>query len=223
MTAASQRAQPISLTAHYLAPGQPGPVETRTEIVKAGRTFTTVAASLHSEDRRLLHLLGTFGEPIDQPEPRHVIGAPPTLPDPDACAPMMAPPEGSDAPALRHRIDVRLHPDDAPRLDGPRSGDAVIRGYFRLHDDEPMDTFAVLLAADAFPPTVFNLDLAPGWVPTVELTAHLRAVPVPGWLRCRFATRFMANGLLEEDAEIWDESGQLVAQARQLALIPRAW
>jgi acyl-CoA thioesterase len=44
---------------------------------------------------------------------------------------------------------------------------------------------------------------------------------VEGWLRCRFTTRFVTGGYLEEDGEVWDEAGRLVAQSRQLALLPR--
>ena len=48
-----------------------------------------------------------------------------------------------------------------------------------------------------------------------------RKLPAPGPLRCRFRNRFMQRGLFEEDGEMWDSSGALVAQSRQLALIPR--
>ena len=71
---------------------------------------------------------------------------------------------------------------------------------------EPMDVFGLLLASDAFPPTIFNARLPVAWTPTVELTVHIRAVPEPGWLRCRFSTRFISGGMLEEDGEIWDPS-----------------
>ena len=36
---------------------------------------------------------------------------------------------------------------------------------------------------------------------------------------CRATTRFVSNGYHEEDFEIWDSAGTLVAQSRQLALI----
>ena len=74
---------------------------------------------------------------------------------------------------------------------------------------------------DAFPPTIFNTTIPVAWVPTVELTAHVRARPAPGWLRCSFRTRFVTGGFLEEDGEVWDAGGTLVAQSRQLALVPR--
>ena len=61
-----------------------------------------------------------------------------------------------------------------------------------------------------------------GWAPTLELSAHVRARPTPGWLRVRVSTRNLAGGLLEEDAEVWDSSDRLVAQSRQLARVPRS-
>src|SRR5450759_3720952 len=56
-----------------------------------------------------------------------------------------------------------------------------------------------------------------GWVPTLEMTVHVRAVPTAGWLRVTAHTRNLAGGYLEEDAEVWDSADRLVAQSRQLA------
>ena len=94
-------------------------------------------------------------------------------------------------------------------------------GWFRLADAEPIDVLGLLVAVDAFPPTIFRSGLPVAWTPTLELTAHIRARPEAGWLRCAFATRFITGGFLEEDGEVWDETGRLVAQSRQLALLPR--
>src|SRR6188508_2728146 len=45
----SGRPDPISVTAHYLAPGRPGPVQIDAEVVKSGRRFTTVSGRLHRD------------------------------------------------------------------------------------------------------------------------------------------------------------------------------
>jgi hypothetical protein len=51
---------------------------------------------------------------------------------------------------------------------------------------------------------------------------HVRARPAPGWLACRVLTRHVIGGYHEEDFEVWDSRGTLVAQSRQLALLPSA-
>jgi hypothetical protein len=76
------------------------------------------------------------------------------------------------------------------------------------------------MVVDALPPVTFDLGM-PGWAPTLELTAHVRARPAPGWLKVRHATRNLAGGMFEEDCEVWDSTGRLVAQSRQLARQPR--
>ena len=119
------------------------------------------------------------------------------------------------------QFDERIHPEDAGAFQGAPTGVARVRGWFRLLDGEPLDPFTLLLVADAFPPAIFNLDIPMGWTPTLEMTTHIRANPTTEWLRCQFTTRFITGGLLEEDGEIWDQAGRLVALSRQLALVAR--
>ena len=116
---------------------------------------------------------------------------------------------------------VALHPEDAAALSGARTGIARLRGWFRLLEEEAADSLSTVLACDAFPPAVFNTNLPLKWTPTLDLSIHIRDGQPRGWLKCQFRTRFVTGGLLEEDSEIWDEYGNLVAQSRQLALLPR--
>ena len=222
MAAAAARPHPISVTAHYLAPGRPGPVTIDPQIVKAGRQLTAVRATLEASGKALIELLGSFGDIGAIQGPERVDARPPDIPSPDDCLGVRHDPRAGFPPALMDRIDLRLHPDDARFVQGAPSGDPLIRGWLRLLDDEPVDAFGLLLATDAFPPTIFNANLPVAWTPTVELTAHVRAIPEPGWLRCRFSTRFISGGMMEEDGEVWDSTGRLVAQSRQLALTPKA-
>jgi acyl-coenzyme A thioesterase PaaI-like protein len=216
---AAGRPDPIALTAHFLRPGKPGAVSIETEVARSGRRFATVTGSLFDgEGRAIVRLLGTFGELVAAEGPERVEAAPPELPLPDACA---ATPPAEAVSAFRERVELRLHPEDAGYADGAPSGEPRVRGWFRLPADESIDSIALLLGVDSFPPTIFNAKLPVGWVPTLELTTHLRARPAPGWLRCAFTTRFVTGGFLEEDGELWDETGRLVAQSRQLALVPR--
>lgn len=212
---------PVSLTAHFIRPVSPGPVEVSVETVKTGRTFSTLSARFTAEQESMT-LLGSFAEPGTLgDETLYVAAGPPEMPPPEMCPRALPAVDAPLPPPLMAQFEERLHPDDAGPVEGRPSGGAVMRGWLRLHDDEPVDTFALFLVADAFPPAVFNARLPLAWTPTLEMTTHIRAMPTPGWLRARFATRFVGGGLLEEDGEIWDETGRLVALSRQLALVPR--
>ncbi len=222
----ADRPDPVSLTAHYLAPGRPGPAIVHGDVVKAGKRFTTVAGSLdgvgaNGELRTIIRLLGTFGDLASDASSDFVAmnGAPLELPPWEECVARDS--SGPVAVAMMDHLLVRLHPDHAGWLRGDKIGVAEMAGWFGFADGRPLDTLALLLVADALPPAVFNIDLPPGWVPTVELTVHVRAAPAPGPVRCVFRTRFVHGGMFEEDGEVWDSTGTLVALSRQLALLPR--
>jgi hypothetical protein len=146
---------------------------------------------------------------------------PPDLPPVEECVEArFAPADVRRAAPLLERFGTRLDPAYVGWATGSPSGTGLIQGWFRLVDDRPLDPIALLLVVDALPPVTFDLGL-PGWAPTLELTAHVRARPAPGWARVRHATRTIAGGCFEEDCEVWDAEGHLVAQSRQLALLPR--
>lgn len=210
---------PVSVTGHYLAPGRPGPASIRTQIVKRGTTFSTGIAVLAQQDRPVVSVMASLGSIVQEPHILLQDAQPPSLPDPGAVPRFHNPQAGT--PAFMGRIDLRLHPDDLGFTTGAPSGQARMRGYWRLVD-EPMDALALILAADSLPPTTFNSGLPIAWTPTLELTVHLRALPAPGFLRLDYRTRFISHGRLEVDGLIWDSADQLVAQSRQLALLPKA-
>lgn len=218
MLAASGRETPLSITAHYLRPGRPGPAHVDTEVVKTGKSFTTVRGQLVGEAGEILTLLGTFGSHTPD-APQHTDGTPPELPSFAACQPM---PKGDMPMGFGDRVDIRFAPGET-FLTGEKSQHAVLDGWFAFAGggDAAIDPLGLLVAADSFPPVAFRLDLPMGWVPTLELTVHVRAQAAAGPLRCRFSTRYVCGGFLEEDGEVWDCEGRLVAQSRQLALLPR--
>ena len=154
--------------------------------MKQGRTLTTVTASMEAGGRRLVQALGAFGDLSTSSGPGLVEAAPPVLPPPDQRVVVAT---DTFPPPFMGRVDLRLHPEDAGFSDGTPSGRPRVRGWFRLRDGEPVDTVALVLAVDAFPPTVFNARLPVAWTPTVELTADVRARPSPGRLSCASTTR----------------------------------
>jgi hypothetical protein len=213
------RRPPLTITAHYLAPAPAGPCSVDVALVRAGRRTATATASLRQAGREVIRVLGTFAEQSDD-GPVFVAGAPPPLPPYEECVEPAQPHEGP-RPALNERLAVRLRPGDDGFREGRPTGTAEIAGWFAFADERPIDPIGLLLVADAFAPAVFNTELPVAWVPTLELTVHVRGVPAPGPLRCVFRSRFVHGGLLEEDGEVWDAGDRLVAQSRQLALTPR--
>jgi hypothetical protein len=214
---------PLTVTAHFLAPAPTGPCTVDVEIVRDGRRLATANATLWQDDRPVMRVLGTFGHQRTSDHgdgPTIVTGAPPDLPPRDNCVVPRGPTDDF-APVLFDRLAVRLRPGDEGFRLGTPTGRAEIAGWFAFSDNQPIDAVALLFVADAFPPPVFNTTLPVGWVPTLELTVHVRGVPSPGPLRCIYRSRFIQGGLLEEDAEMWDSRDTLVAQSRQLALTPR--
>jgi acyl-coenzyme A thioesterase PaaI-like protein len=215
---------PLTLTAHYLAPGQPGPCTIDVDAIRVGRRMATASAKLEAQGRQVMALLGTFGDqpPAEAVAPPVVNAEPVDLPPIEECLPGGPPVVEPDTSGFGDRIRSVYHPDDVGFQMGSPTGKALVRGYFEFADHHRIDELGLLVAVDAFAPVSFNRPEFPiSWAPTVELTVHIRGVPVPGPLRCSFSSRFLQHGMFEEDGEVWDADGNLVALSRQLALIPR--
>ena len=119
-------------------------------------------------------------------------------------------------PDILDHLDVRLDPATAGSFMGRPSGRLEMRGWVGFHDGRPPDPLALLQAVDALPPTSFELGVA-AWAPTVELTVYVRGLPAPGRLLCAARGQLWRDGWFDEEVEVWDANGRLVAQSRQLA------
>ena len=217
----SGRPDPISVSAHYLAPGPAGPVTVEAAAVKTGRQLVTMTGSMRQGERELMRLLGSFGDVAAMSGGyQHTTLVAPELAPRERCI-QHSSARAQVTVALADRLHIWLRPEQAPFLPGPKSNIAVIEGWAQFADGRAFDTLSLLLVADGFPPPVFHLDMPSGWVPTIELTVHVRGIPAPGPVRCRFHSEIVQNGFLQEDGLVWDSDGQLVAQSRQLALLPR--
>ncbi|MDX2810963.1 thioesterase family protein [Streptomyces sp. PA03-5A] len=212
---------PFSISAYYLSTSRPGPVTARTQTLRRGRTVSTGMVSLEQEGEERLRAVATYGDlnGHDHAGDVRTSATPPQMPPPEKCVGTdVAPPEFLKISPMLERIELRLDPDTAGWAVGAPSGRGMVQGWLRMPDGREPDPLMLLLAVDSLPPVSFDLGV-PGWAPTLELTAHVRATPEPGWLRLKHSTRNFADGYMEEDAEVWDSSGRLVAQSRQLARV----
>lgn len=228
---AAARALPVAISCHYLGPINDADVVINTQVVKSGKSFATVHVTMWAGERVIVTAIVTCGNELPGGTLHHSTHVAPDLPSFESCVPRApstsatvetthrddAPP----MPGLMSNIDVRLHPSDTGFATGIPSGHARVRGWCAFRDARPVDALALTLFCDAFPPAMFNLAGAPGWVPTVQLSWYLRGLPDGAPVRGEFVTTQIANGMFEEDGTLWTESGMLLAQSRQLALLPR--
>ena len=220
LAAELDRPDPLTVTAHFLDACGPGPVEISTEVLRTGRHATGRAVLAQADDepgRARLTVTATFGDLGDADGPTRVDAEPPELPPLEECVDPAA--AEVELPPIVRRFDLRLDPSCVGWAVGRPSGVGRMAGWLRFGDGHPIDTMALPLLADALPPPALNLIPEVAWVPTLELTTHVRARPAPGWLRTVFRTRYLVDGYLEEDGELWDAEGRLVALSRQLALV----
>jgi hypothetical protein len=206
---------PLTSTGHFLSPAEPGPAEIKVAVIKEGRSLSTAQAVLTQNGRDRVVILATFGELADEGVTRTAESAPVHGDD-------LISSVGRPVPfPIVERFVIEMPPAQSRAAAGQpddTEGPAEFVGRIRFADGMPASPLAIPLLVDAFPPTVYRLGLI-GWTPTLELTAHTRGRPVPGPLTLRVRSRYLINGLLEEDGELWDQTGALVGESRQLAKI----
>ena len=211
---------PVVVSGFFLRPGTPGPAEIRTEVIQAGRTTGFGQASLYRDGKQVLRATAAYTD-LDAAAARdsrsYAGGQPPDQPPPEECQVLrrvIVPPI-----TLVDRIEYRVAELPSWVTRTPPSGNPVYEGWMRFVDGREPDLLSLPMFVDAVAPA--GLELGLRRMTTVELTVHLRARPAPGWLAFRTLTRYLEGGYFEEDAEIWDSAGRLVAQSRQLALVLR--
>jgi acyl-CoA thioesterase len=209
----SGTAHPLAISAHYLRAPSAGPAEVRTEAIRSGRRVSTARATLWQDGKPCIDALVTSGELTADATIEWDSAPAPAMPAPEECVPSANPHFSVE---LLEQIELQVDPATAPFPQA--SGEPSVRFWFRLRDGADPDVLSVLLAADSGPPTVFNLGRY-GWAPTVELTTLVRGLPAPGWLLVDTRAKLLAGGWFDEEAAVWDSTGRLVAQARQLALV----
>ena len=202
---------PRSITLHYLRPPVAGPCEVTVAVEREGRGLTTVTARLVQEGRPCIVAIAALGFPREGPA------------FDDHPAPDVQPPEelrraaGVPGIPIRERFDTRQAIGTPPFELGDQ---AVVGGWIRTVDDDPIDEVLLVALTDAWPPAVFSRMEVPLGVPTIDLTVHFRQTPPdePGWALVRFSSTIAADGYVEEDGEVWSHDGRLLAQSRQLAV-----
>ncbi len=218
----SPHAHPVALAASYLRAPAPGPAALTVVPGTAGRTLAHSLVTLADAAGPALTVQATTATLGD--DPSEYSQPMPDVPGPEECFSVAEhrdlAPGGVQVPGLSLRVDTRLDPATAGWAFGQPSGEPVLRAWMRFIDGREPDPLALLTFADALPPTSFAMGNL-GWAPTVQLQVLVRALPAPGWCLVEARASEVAGGWVDEDYRIWDSTGRLVAQSRQLARAPR--
>jgi acyl-CoA thioesterase len=214
----SPHPHPVVTNAHFLRVPAVAPAQVSVAWLKHGKTTAVAKASLIQDGQPMIEAMvatGSLGDTAaGKAEALTWTGEPPCLPPLEECIEIPA------SGGIHGQVELRLDPATAGWLKRKTAGVPEMRAYFRLRDHREPDAYLLAFAVDSTPPVVFGLG-AIGWAPTVELTWYMRAVPAPGPLRIAARCRHVSNGWFDEEAEVWDSAGRLVAQSRQLARVGR--
>jgi hypothetical protein len=216
-TALSDHPHVIAASAHYLSPPQPGPVVIEAQLLRGGRSASQVEARMSQDGRRCVQALVTISELEPSVTPFWNHGAPEIGRIAYEDCPRLIPrlPDGNTV-AIMEQIEVRLEPESSGFTTGRPSGRGELRGWLALPESEALDPASLLFAVDAFPPATFDIEFS-GWVPTLELTVYVRALPAPGPVNLLQRAHLIDAQRVDESCYIWDRDGRLVAQSAQLA------
>jgi acyl-coenzyme A thioesterase PaaI-like protein len=206
----------IAAGATYLRPPDPGQVQVAAEVLRAGRSASQLRVRMLQDDATCVEALITTSELHADTEPYWSGLAVPAVADPEQCLRVPSTsPTGLPVPIM-DQIDLRIDPADTGFARGEPSGRGELKGWLGLPGDEAFDPISLLYAVDAFPPATFEV-AASGWVPTLQLSAYVRALPAPGPVRIVHKAQLIDAQKVDEVCSVWDARGRLVAQGTQLA------
>ena len=123
-------------------------------------------------------------------------------------------------PAFIQQLECLIHPDHAwwNRDSNDKNNEARCSAFLEMQGGIP-DQFCLSFYSDILPPVVSNKYGPLGWIPTITLTTHIRQLPSTPELYADFKASDINKGYFEQDCNIWDLNGNLVASSRQLTRI----
>lgn len=219
--AESADVEPVAVSGSFLWAPDPGPMQILTTVRKRGRRVSLVDVELNQGGRTALRCAITMGTPEHHVAP--LLSANPVtslmMPDPPPGIEPIGP--GHPMAGIVHLADgCDIRPSMTTFAPGRDGGPPIIEYWVRPKGTAP-DVLFALLCSDVSAPVTRGVNRF-GWAPTVQLTAYLRARPSDGWLRVMATTTQIGQDWFDEDHTVVDYEGLIIAQSRQLAMVPPA-
>lgn len=206
----------LSISITYFRPAVAGPAEIQVREVRKGRRVSTYDAVLVQDGKEIAHAVVSTHDWDAAGSVEHTPHAAPDVPRPEDCVDVSAViPDGLMPILERYRYR-------APALPGWFAGEptGVAEGlsWIRTTDERPIDALLAGAMVDSFVPATAEIGQIAS--STIQLTVHYRRRPTGGtWALGHVVARHVIGGYHDEDVELWDEQGRLIAQSRQLAIL----
>lgn len=211
----SQHQHATAVTTNFIGGLTTGPAQLHGDVRRLGRGVSFVHVSLVQGDKIVTESLVTLGTLHDDSSLRYMDARPPAMAPLEDCLDA----RGADVSAMAKVLDCRLDPASATWVNGLLSERGEVLGWLRLDDgDASWSAWSLLMASDAMLPATFPLGSS-GWVPTLQLTSYVRRIPTSEWLRARQWCVVIADGLVDERCELFDDRDELVASSSQIAMV----
>jgi acyl-CoA thioesterase len=203
-----------------IGPAAPGVLDVSVEVLRAGKSLSHARATLSQAGATCAILLGTFG----QARASQLAVAGRASPRPDAPPEAFAqlPFVAGLTPAFTRHFDFRWT-SRAALFSGAERGE--LSGYVRPLSADRVDSAVIAALLDAFPPPILTQLTQPAPTSTVTWLANFNglppeAPPPAAQDYCYYAssTNSASDGYVSFDAALWDSSGRLLADSRQLTV-----
>lgn len=206
---------PLTASISYFRPPVPGEVTVHVAPLRAGRRVATFTATMRQGDALVLHAVVSTHDADATSDIQHP-SEPPPFPPPDDCIDVMDSMPFGTIPII-DRFDYR-HDAVPGWTRGEPSGRMTATYWARPKDGRPIDAIAAAVLVDAYPPVTIEIGRVPS--ATVQLTVTFRRRPQTRWALTHIVSRHVIDGFHDEDVELWDADGRLIAESRQLAILP---
>lgn len=219
--------EPLSVNGHYVAKTSEGvEADIDVRVLNVAKTSSCVEVSVTQENKLRCKFVGTF---VDRSAIKGMTMIQEKAPDISPVAECVDANKAirkafGDHLKIANTFDMMIPSSSAfakTTLVGATGDSASMEGWMRFSDGKMPCINSLAFFSDCAPPPILNVS-AFQWVPTVEYTVHFWNDPArvsdSPWLRMKFGTTFVQNGILYTDGELWSENGQyLLAKSRQVA------
>lgn len=213
-----------SLTISFVAPAEAGELQTRAQVLRAGRSAVQIQAHASQGEQVVTAALASFGKPRESAVAVATEPAPP-FKAPDTCEAL--PYIEGLVPEFTQHFDYRLAVGALPFTG---SCDPRLGGWIRFKHVSGAATTAHLLALiDAWPPAILSqlktLAAASSLTWTLEMmpAAHRAKATAStdsgDWWQYLAEVEQAEDGYAAIRARLWDASGQLMALSRQTVTV----